>query len=119
MRRVAVLSIVLTSLAGPNATLLCRIWCDSHRPARVDCHHEPMGTAPAVTGVGDCDDMGLTGAVFVLEDVRRGVTERDAQDADFVARYQLAPSASKAGLGSEMGRGSPPDNRPPVTALRI
>ena len=117
MLRAAVLSIVLTSLAGPNATLLCRIWCDSHQPARVDCHHEQTGTAPAVTGVGDCDD--ITGAVFVQEDVRRGVTERDAQDEVFLARYRPAPSASKAGLGSEMGRGSPPDKRPPVTALRI
>lgn len=119
MLRAAVLSIVLTSLAGPNATLLCRIWCDSHQPARTDCHHDQTGTTPAVTGVGDCDDMVVTGAVFVQEGARRGVTDRDADDAIFVARYQLAPSASKAGLGSGLGRGSPPDKRPHVVALRI
>jgi hypothetical protein len=55
----------------------------------------------------------------VQEGARRGVTDRDADDAIFVARYQLAPSASKAGLGSGLGRGSPPDKRPHVVALRI
>jgi len=117
--RAAVLSIVLTLAVGPNATLLCRTWCDPQAAAASVCRHEAPATSPSVAGDDSCDNMVLSAAAFLRKDVRRGVSAPDAAHAVLVPRYQLAQSTTDASRRHEPGREWPLDKRPLPTVLRI
>src|SRR4026208_1775269 len=68
--------------AAPNASLLCRIRCDTQGPAIAGCHHErrPAGLL-RVTTVDTCDVMGLSDTPFVREDLRRRIAQPQASQA--------------------------------------
>lgn len=115
---VAALSIVLTLAVGPNATLLCRTWCDHKAAAVSGCHHETPGTSPSVAGDDTCKNV-LSAAAFLREDVRGGAPSHSAAQADLVPRYQLARLVSDARPGHEPGREWLLEKRPLPTVLRI
>ncbi|HEX2344687.1 MAG TPA: hypothetical protein VHI98_29730 [Vicinamibacterales bacterium] len=119
MFRATVLSIVLTLMAGPSASILCKAWCDPADAAAQGCHHRDASTSPALTGTDDCDNPVFTRAVLVKEDVRRSVSSPDTRQALIVPRYQYFASASGTHIWDEPGRGSPLAQPPLVTALRI
>lgn len=116
--RAFVLSIVLTLAGGPNASLLCRTWCDPQAAAASGCRHEDPATSPSVAGDDSCDKVVLS-AAFLREDVRRGASAPDADDAVLVPRCQLAHSTTDARPRQEPGREWSLDHRPLSTALRI
>lgn len=116
--RAAVLSIVLTLAVGPNATLLCRTWCDRQAAAASGCHHEAPTISPRV-GDESCDDMALSAAAFLREEVRRPVSAPDAAHAVLVPRYRLAQSTIDASRRHEPGREWPLEERPLPFVLRI
>ena len=116
--RAAVLSIVLTLAVGPNAALLCRTWCDQQVATASRCHHETSTTSPNVAGDDSCDSSVLS-AAFLREDVRRGVSPPDGDQAIPIPRYQVACSTIDARPGHEPGREWSLEKRPLSTALRI
>ena len=117
--RAIVLSIVLSVVVGPSVSLLCRTWCHQETAAASGCHHENPSTTPSVAGDESCNNVVLGAAAVLREDVRRGVSSPEANQAIPVPRYQFAPSTIDACLGFGSGRDWPLKNRPLVTALRI
>jgi hypothetical protein len=52
--RAAVLSIVLTLGAGPNAALLCAVWCHPQPSSVPTCPHHGASSAPQMTRENGC-----------------------------------------------------------------
>jgi hypothetical protein len=115
--RVTLISIVLTLAVGPNATLLCRTWCDRPAAALGACHRD-QATAPIISGDDSCDTVVIS-ATLLREGERRGVPSPDGDHAIPVFRSDVARSATDARLGHEPGREWSLDRRPLPTILRI
>ena len=119
MVRGAVLSIVLTLAIGPNAPLLCRIWCHPQADAATGCPRMDPTTSPSVAGDPRCDQAVLSAAAVLPEEVRRVVSAPDTAHAIQVTRYQLASSATDSLPRHERRRAWSVEKRPLSTALRI
>ena len=117
--RVAVFSVVFTLTVGQNAALLYRMWCDSQTAAASGCHDEDSATSPSVVGDDTCDNMALSAAPFLREEVRRSVSSPNEDNAIPVPRYQLAHLTTDARPGHEPRGQWSLDHRPLATALRI
>ena len=118
MFRATVLSIVLTLVAGQNASLLCAVWCHPEAATAGPCEHPDQST-PSVTENGSCPDIPASSTALAREDVRRGVSAPAAQHAVPVAGFQFAPSPSHSASAGESGRRTAPEARPLVLPLRI
>lgn len=117
--RTAVLSIVLTFVAGPNASLLCAVWCHPEPAAAGPCEHrDPTGT-PSVTTNHGCPEIAAGTAALVREEVRRGVSTSDGQHAVVVPPFHFVPPPTPPEFGPEPGQHPPLEARPLVLALRI
>lgn len=88
--RAAVLSIVLTFAVGPNAALLCAVWCHPEEARTSDCQHQRATTSPQVTGEDSCRTVPASATSFVREDARRGAARPDSQPAVAVPGLQVA-----------------------------
>ena len=119
MFRATVLSIVLTLVAGPNASVLCKAWCDPAAAAATKCHHEHGSASPTLTGTDDCGKAMPNSAVVVKADARRGAPSSDSQQAVMVPRQHRAVSSKEAHPGNDPGWAWCLAQRPLVTALRI
>jgi len=117
--RATVLSIVLTLVAGPNASMLCKAWCHPAEAAAARCHHEHGGPSATLTGTDGCGNVVLGTAVLVKEEARRGLSSPKAHHTVLVPRYQYAVSTSEAHPGDESGCAWPLAQQPLVAALRI
>jgi hypothetical protein len=119
--RAAVLSIVLTLAVGPNASLLCRTWCDQQAATASGCHHEDQATSPSVAGDDCCpnrDNGVLSTAEFLPKDMQRGVSPSGVH-ATPLLRQEGAHSPTDASLGDEPGREWSLEKGPLPTVLRI
>jgi hypothetical protein len=117
--RATVLSIIVTLLAGPNASVLCKAWCAPATAGATKCHHQ-QGSPPAtLTGTDDCGEAVLHTVVVIKEETRRGAPSSDPQPAVIVPRRQRALSSSEAHPGGTPGCTWPLAQRPLATALRI
>lgn len=119
MFRATVLSIVLTLVAGPNASVLCKAWCDPAAAATTKCHHEHGSLSATLTGTDDCGRAVPNSAVVVKEDARRSAPSSDPQQAVMVPRHHRAIFSSEAHPGDGAGCTWSLAQRPLVTALRI
>ena len=118
MFRAAVLSIVLMLVAGPQAPLLCAVWCHAEASAAGPCEHPDTASAPIVTANGSCPDIAEASTAFVREDPRRGASASDGQHAVVVPPFQfVAPPTPE--FRREPGQHPPLEARPLVLALRI
>lgn len=117
--RAALLSIVFSLAVGPNVALLCRTWCDAHAAAASECHHESSSTGATVASDEHCDDVGAATTAALREDVRRGVSPPDGNQAIPVPRCQLAPETADARSAHEHRRSPPLETGPLDTTLRI
>jgi hypothetical protein len=55
--RATVLSIVFAVAVGPNAALLCRVWCDPGAATASGCHHQRSSAeATRLVASNNCDD---------------------------------------------------------------
>ena len=117
--RAAVLSIVLTLMAGPNASLLCAVWCHPEAATAGSCEHPNPTSTPNVAAKDSCPDITAASTTFVREDVRRGVSSPQAHRAVAVASFQLAPPATQATPNRHAAPAAALEARPLVLALRI
>ena len=121
--RATVFSTVLTLAAGPEAALLCRVWCHPQAVAASACHEEKRSAASTVISGNDCSDCDHVGVVvhFLREDVRRGMSQSAPQvdPAVLVPRHQLAYSMIHVRPGQEPGREWSLERRPLPNILRI
>ena len=113
-----VLSIGLTLAVGPNVELLCKTWCPQAAAAS-ECHHKSSSPTPNVAGDKNCDNVVAAAIAVLRDDVRRGVSSQDANQAIPVPRYQLAQLTIDARRGQEPWWESSLERRPLSTALRI
>lgn len=116
--RAALVSIVFSLAVGQNIALLCRTWCDARVAAASECHHRNSSTTPSVAGDEDCEVV-VAAPVVLREDVRRGVSSQDPNQAIPVPRYHLAQFRIEAQPAQEPWRGWSLEQRPLSTALRI
>ena len=115
--RPAVLWIVLTLALAPNASALCRSWCDSHGSTATDCHHE--ASSPESVSSGDQCDTVAVDAAYLREEAPSQVATPDSHHAVLVSVHEIPRSLSSVAF-LQVGRGSPPcDRRPLPIALRI
>lgn len=119
MFRAAVLSIVLTLAVGPNASLLCAVWCHPDAAPAGPCEHPDPTSTPSITTNDGCPDIAASSTALVREDTRRGVSAPAAQQAVLVARFQFAPPPTHSASTGESAQRSPLEARPLVVALRI
>ena len=103
MFRATVLLIVSTMVAGPNASVLCKAWCDPAAAAATKCHHEHGSLSATLTGTDDCGRAVPNSAVVVKEDARRGAPSSDPQQAVMVPRHHPAISSSESRPGNDPG----------------
>ena len=116
--RAALLSIVLTLAAGPDAALLCGIWCHSGGGMAGACEHHTETTSPAIIANDDCTVSG-SAIVFVREDARRSTSAPTVQGGDLVPQSALTPPASGRHSRYEAASRGPLESRPLMLALRI
>jgi hypothetical protein len=89
--RAAVLSIVLTLAIGPNATLLCSVWCHPDEANASACQHQDATTSPRVTGEDSCRTVPTSTTAFLREEAKRGSPTPIAQQAVANPRFRLGP----------------------------
>lgn len=119
MFRVVILSIVLTLAAGPQTSLLCRLWCPPSDAATTECDHHDQAPSPSVTGDDSCSVEVLNTPGFIREDGPRVTTGSDAAHGVPVPHYRLMRPTS-ALLAVECGeRAWALERRPLETALRL
>jgi hypothetical protein len=114
-----VLSIVLTLAVGPNAAVLCNVWCHLHEAAATGCHHQDATASPRVTGDDHCNDVAAITPTFVREDVRPSLSAPDVLHALVGPRLDFIPSPSVTRADHEPAQDWPLEKRPLSTALRI
>lgn len=118
MFRAALLSIVLTLAAGPDAALLCGIWCHSGAGMAGACEHQTETTSAAIIANDDCTVSGSS-IVFVREDARRSTSAPTVQGGDLVPQSALTPPASGRLSRYEPASRGLLELRPLMLALRI
>jgi hypothetical protein len=89
--RAAVLSIVLTLAIGPNATLLCSVWCHPDEATTSACQHQDVTSSPQVTGEDSCRTAPTSTTAFVREEAKRTSPTPIAQQAVASPRFRLGP----------------------------
>jgi hypothetical protein len=72
MVRAAVLSIVLTLTTGPNAMLLCSVWCHPWDAAAAPCAHQGATTAVRASGEEGCKTFPASVTALLREETRGG-----------------------------------------------
>jgi hypothetical protein len=117
--RIALLAIVLSLAIGPDASLLCSVWCDPQAAATIGCDHGRSTNALTMSADSSCDRVVPGVGAFLQEDGGRSSVDTVAGQATSVACYQLAPLTSSTRSGQEPGREWSLENRPLSTALRI
>ena len=117
--RAVVLSIVLTFAVGPNASLLCAVWCHPDAAPTGSCEHPNPTSTPTVTAKDGCPDVAAGTSASVREEVRRGVSASDGQHAVVVAPFQFVPPRTPPEFGRAPGQRPPLEARPLLLALRI
>ena len=116
--RAAVLSIVLTLAVGPNASLLCAVWCHPDAAAG-PCEHPDATSRSSATSEHSCPAIGGGSTAFVREDVRRGVSTPQTKYPVVVPPLLFTPPPPHA-LSIHAGAQSPPlQTRRVVLTLRI
>lgn len=115
--RPAVLWIVLTLALAPNASALCRSWCDSQGSNATDCHHE--ASSPESVSSGDQCDTVAFDAAYLREEASPRVSAPDRHHAMPVSVYDTPKSSSSPALVRARLEAPPSERRPLPIALRI
>ena len=117
MFRAAVLSIVLTLAVGPNASLLCAIWCHPDAASAGPCEHSNATSTPRLATDDSCRASVAGSTAFVREDMRRGVFTPQAQHAVVVLAFQFTPPPPVS--STREAAQSPTLETQPLVTLRI
>lgn len=111
----SVLSIALILAVGPNASLLCRTWCD--RPVSGACHQQPSTTL-SVSGGDDCNTV-VPSVAILYDSGRRGEPSPGGDQPSPVFHTELMRSAAEGRPGYQPRRAWALHQRPLPTILRI
>jgi hypothetical protein len=117
--RAAVLSIVLTLANGPNATLLCSVWCHPAEALPAECQHQDATTSPRATGDDGCRTAPARAAALVREDGKRGSATAGGDHAVAVPRFHAGRPLMATSRKYERGQLHPGAAPPVLIALRI
>ena len=90
MFRAAVLVVVLMLAGGPNATLLCAVWCHPEEAKSSACQHQDAITPPSVTREDSCGTVAGTFTALVRDEVKG--RQPVPQTAAFAPEVALASS---------------------------
>ena len=112
----AVLAIVLMLAVGPNATLLCSVWCHPDE-AKTSCEHQSTTASPRVTGEDSCRTVPATLTTFVREEAKRG--QQTSQLAAHVSQFGFAPPRRDRTRSSSPNTALAVVSLPLLIALRI
>jgi len=115
--RAALVSLVLTLALGPNAGVVCKVWC--HDASSTGCPHQDSATSPSVRAGDTCTTTAVGAVTLVREDGRRTAPAPDAQNALGVLGFRLVGPPADPRSGYEPGRRRMLEERPLVIALRI
>ena len=118
MLRAFVLLAVLTLAAGPDAALLCGIWCDQGGPDAGACQHEAVANAPVVSAGDCCPEEALAFSVVPFK-ARFTVSPPDGAYATVGLHLRFAIPTTHVRPGHESAGHGSFDNRPLATILRI
>lgn len=118
MFRAAVLSIVLTLAIGPNATLLCAVWCHPDEAKTSACQHPSATTSPSVAGEDSCRTVDARLAALVRDEAKRG-QQPTSQPAATMPRFAFAPPRTDGTRSSGPNTALAVVSPPLLIALRI
>jgi hypothetical protein len=116
--RIALFSIVLT-LAAPQASLLCKLWCQPSDAATGECHHHDQVPPASVKSDDSCAVGASSVSSFIREDSPRTATSSDAAHAVPIPRYRLVRPASELRIVESSERVWTLERRPLETTLRL
>jgi hypothetical protein len=114
----AVLSIVLVLAIGPNAAVLCAVWCHPAETKSAACRHHDATTSPLVIGEDSCRTLPAAATAFLREEAKRGSPSDGTIQSEPVPPFRFAPPAETNRTNSastSLAVGSPPR----LIALRI
>jgi hypothetical protein len=117
--RAAVLSIVLTLAIGPNATLLCSVWCHPAEATPAECQRQDATTSPRVTGEDSCRISPAGTTALAREEGRRGSAAAGADHAVAIPRFRVTRPLTHTSRTYELGHSHPGAAPPVLIALRI
>jgi hypothetical protein len=117
--RAALLSIVVSLAIGQDLTLLCTTWCDTKAAVGNECHHKSSSPTPNVASDKSCDNVVAAASAALREDVRRGVSSQDANQAVPVPHYRIAQWTIEARRGEQPWQTLSLERRALSTTLRI
>ena len=92
--RAAVLPIVLTLALGPNAAVLCTVWCHPQESQNSACQHQDATTSPRVTREDSCRTVPAAATAFVREEAKRGTSTAGVPHVVSLSPFLFAPSPS-------------------------
>jgi len=114
--RIALFSIVLT-LAAPQASLLCKLWCPLSDAAATECHHHDQAPTASLQGDDHCRLTAVSVPGFIREDGSRSLSS--AAHAVPVPRYRLAQPARELRHAHIAQRTRVLERQPLETTLRL
>jgi hypothetical protein len=116
--RVALFSIVLT-LAAPQASFLCKLWCQPSDAATSECHHHDQAASASLTSGDRCVVAAMSLPSVIREEGLRARSSADAGHAVPVPRYGLVRPANELRLLQISERAWTLERRPLETTLRL
>ena len=117
MFRTAILAIMLFLGAGPNASLLCAVWCQSEATATATCTHGEQAAPNRITNHHSCEER-TPGSAFTAGE-RRGQSDAQAVHAVVDVPYNLARTPNASAARCDLRAPGIGGSRPPVLPLRL
>lgn len=115
----AVLSIVLVLAIGPNAAVLCAVWCHPAETKSAACQHQRATTSPLVSGEDSCRTVPAAATAFVREEAKRGWQSDGTMQSAPVPPFRFAPPPTDTNRAKNASTSPAVGSPPRLIALRI
>jgi hypothetical protein len=115
----AVLSIVLVLAIGPNAAVLCAVWCHPAETKSAACQHEGATASPLVSGEDRCRTVRPAATTFVREEAKRRSASDGTVHSVPVPPFRFAPPPTDTHLANNASTSLAVGSSPRLIALRI
>jgi hypothetical protein len=116
--RATVLSTVLTMAIGPDASMLCSIWCQSRAATTAACQHQDAAASPRMTGEDSCRSIPAVATSFVRDESNQRAAP-DAHHATVSPAFLTAPQPAHTSWAYNMSTPPARGDPPLLIALRI
>jgi hypothetical protein len=115
----AVLSIVLVLAIGPNAAVLCAVWCHPAETKSAACQHQGGTTSALVTGEDSCRTIPAAATAFVREEAKPGWQSDGTLQSVPVLPFRFAPPPADTNVTNNASTSLALGSSPRLIALRI